>query len=66
MVLFSLLMLIELHQFDLDELPERGCTSITVQALKAGHTTLTATYAYADFVLRASIVIGVYYPVKVI
>ena len=59
-------MLIELHQVYLDELPEKGCTSITVQAFKAGHTTLTATYAYADVVLRASIVIGAYYPVKVI
>ncbi|XP_047146809.1 nuclear pore membrane glycoprotein 210 isoform X1 [Hydra vulgaris] len=49
-----------------ENLPSQGCTTISLEAIKVGYSTVTTSYVYADVVLRAVVVVASYYPIKIV
>ena len=47
------------------EIQAGSCMSVKLLALRSGFTTLTVTYQYKDIILKASVTVGSYHPLKV-
>jgi len=55
-----------LHVFISDyEIQAGSCMSVKLLALRSGFSTLTVTYQYKEIILKASVTVGAYHPLKV-
>lgn len=47
------------------EIQAGSCMSVKLLALRSGFSTLTVTYQYKEIILKASVTVGAYHPLKV-
>ena len=47
------------------EIQAGSCMSVKLHALRSGFSTLTVTYQYKEIILKASVTVGAYHPLKV-
>lgn len=47
------------------EVQAGSCISVKLLALRSGFSTLTVTYQYKEIILKASVTVGAYHPLKV-